>query len=321
LSSPEEPSQSRSERPSPGPAFHFADALIQRVRELGHPLCVGIDPHLQMIPPLFRKGAMRPGDADTARALRDFVFAVVDRLEGRAAVVKPQSAFFEQLGPAGVTLLSDVIRRARERGLLVLLDAKRGDIGSTADAYARAYLEPGAPMAAEALTVNPYLGLDSLEPFLARSREHGRGVFVLVRTSNKGAGDLQDLEVEGAPLFHVLARSLEPACRELSGAATGWSSLGVVLGATWPEQAQAVRELLPHALVLVPGYGAQGGAAADAVASFVPGPKGREGGVVSSSRGILFPEDANTGDVRAWEHAIDQALDRAASELGEAVSR
>lgn len=307
--------------PTGAEPFHFADTLIRRVRELGHPLCVGLDPHLPMIPPLFRRGSMRPGDPETAQAVRDFVFAVVDRLEGRTAVVKPQSAFYEQLGPAGVTVLSDVMRRARERGLLVLLDAKRGDIGSTADAYARAYLEPDAPMAAEALTVNPYLGLDSLDPFVTRARDHGRGVFVLVRTSNKGAGDLQDLEVEGGPVFHALARALAPLAEELRGGATGWSSLGIVLGATWPAQASAVRELLPHALVLVPGYGAQGGGAADSVASFVPGPSGLEGGVVSSSRGTLFPEGSDTEDASAWEAAIDAGLDRAIEELGSAVSR
>ena len=143
--------------------FHFADRLMLRVRELGHPLCVGLDPHLELIPPLFRRGSMRAGDAETADAVRCFVFAVIDRLEGRTSVVKPQSAFYEQLGPAGATVLSDVIRRSRDLGLLVLLDAKRGDIGSTADAYARAYLEPGSAMAAEALTLNAYLGLDSLE--------------------------------------------------------------------------------------------------------------------------------------------------------------
>ena len=194
--------------------FHFADALIRRVRELGHPLCIGLDPHLDQIPPLFRDGDMRAGAAATTQAVRSFVFAFLDRLEGRAAVVKPQSAFYEQLGPDGIVLLADVIQAARQRGLLVLLDAKRGDVGSSADAYARAYLEAGSSLAVEALTLNPYLGLDTLEPFAQRSRDHGRGVFVLVRTSNPGAGDLQDLEVKGAPLFHSLARSLAPLAEE-----------------------------------------------------------------------------------------------------------
>ena len=302
--------------------FHFADALIGRVRELGHPLCVGLDPHLDRIPPLFREGGMKPGDPRSLEAVREFVFAFVDRIEGRAAIVKPQSAVFEQLGPAGIALLAEVIARARERGLLVLLDAKRGDIGSSADAYARAYLEPDSPLAVEALTVNPYLGLDTLEPFVQRSRDHGCGVFVLVRTSNAGAGDLQDLEVKGAPLFLSLARSLAAFEDELRGPETGWSSLGTVVGATWPEEHQAVRDALPHSLFLVPGYGAQGATAADAVRGFTEGPSGgREGGIVNSSRGVMFPEAGDTGDVSVWEQAIDAALDQAASELGEAVSR
>lgn len=301
-------------------AFHFADALISRVRDLGHPLCAGLDPHLDRIPPLFRRGGMAPGDPATAEAVRAFLLAFVDRLEGRTAVVKPQSAFYEQMGPAGVAVLADVVARARERGLLVLLDAKRGDIGSTADAYARAYLEPDAPLAAEALTVNAYLGLDTLEPYFERARSFGRGVFVLVRTSNPGAGDLQDLEVKGAPLFHALARALAPRAEELRGPGTGWSSLGAVVGATWPEEARAVREALPRAVFLVPGYGAQGADARQAVAGFMPGPGGLEGGVVSSSRSLLFPDAGDTDDATAWERAVDAAIDRAVSELGEAVS-
>ncbi len=302
-------------------SFHFADALVARVRELGHPLCVGLDPHLAQIPPLFRAGSMQPGAPQTARAVRDFLTAVVDRLEGRTAVVKPQIAFFEQLGSEGFAALETVIARARERGLLVLLDAKRGDIGSTAAAYARAYLDPGSSLAVEALTVNPYLGLDTLEPFTKLAREHGRGIFVLVRTSNPGAGSLQDLEVKGAPLFHEVARSLAPLAAELRGPETGWSSLGVVVGATWPEQARAVREALPESLFLVPGYGAQGGSAAEAIEGFAPGPNGLEGGIVSSSRGVLFPDGANTDAASVWEGAIDTALDRATTELAEAVSR
>ena len=302
-------------------SFHFADALIARVRELGHPLCVGLDPHLARIPPLFRKGSMRAGHPQTASAVLDLLLAVVDRLEGRTAVVKPQIAFFEQLGSPGMAVLEAVVQRARDRGLLVLLDAKRGDIGSTAEAYARAYLEPDSTLVADAITLSPYLGLDTLEPFAARAREFGRGLFVLVRTSNAGAGDLQDLDVKGAPLFHAVARSLEPLAASLRGPVTGWSSLGAVVGATWPEQTRAVREALPNALFLVPGYGAQGADAAEAVSGFVDGPAGLEGGIVSSSRGILFPEGSDTNDRKTWEGAIDAALDQAVTELSEAVTR
>jgi orotidine-5'-phosphate decarboxylase len=300
---------------------HFADRLILRVRELGHPLCLGLDPHLGQIPALFRRGDMRAASEQTPEAVADFLFAILDRAEGRAAVVKPQIAFFEQLGWRGLEVLTRVVDRARALGFLVLLDAKRGDIGSTADGYAKAYLEPDSPIEVDAITLNPYLGLDTLEPFSARAEAHGRGLFVLVKTSNPGSGDLQDLDLAGSKVFGAVASSLAPLSQKLTGKQTGWSSLGVVVGATYPGEARLVRDALPKSLFLVPGYGAQGGSAAAAVSGFVPGPNGLEGGLVSSSRGILFPEGGDVADGSAWEAAIDAALDRAATELGEAVAR
>lgn len=300
--------------------MNFADIVITRVRELGHPLCVGLDPHLDLIPALFRRGSMAAEDPATVVAVSDLLTALLERLPGKVAIVKPQSAFFEQLGAAGVELLQQLMARARELGILVLLDAKRGDIGSTAEGYARAYLDPNAPLRADALTVNPYLGLSTLTPYLARCRDHDRGVFVLVKTSNPGSADIQDLNVGDQPLFVQLAEKLGEQVPSLAGAQTGWSSLGVVVGATYPEQAVRVREALGRGLFLVPGYGAQGGSAADAVRGFLPGPGGLEGGIVNSSRGILFPEAA-PASASAWEHAVDAALDRAIHELGNAVAR
>lgn len=310
-----------SERSGDGAATPpFGDALITRVRDLGHPLCVGLDPHLGPIPALFREGSMAPGDPATAAVVERFLNAVLERIDGRVPAIKPQIAFFEQLGWRGLEVLDRLMARARADGLLVVLDAKRGDIGSTADGYARAYLARDAAMPADALTINPYLGFDTIEPFARVAAAAGRGLFVLVRTSNPGSGDLQDRELDGAPLFTRVAEGLARFQTPLAGPATGWSSLGVVCGATWPEQARQVREALPHALFLVPGYGAQGGSAAAAVQGFVPGPKGLEGGLVNSSRGILFPEAGGEAtDAKAWERAVDAALDQAIDELGEAV--
>ena len=299
--------------------MNFADAVITKARSLGHPLCVGLDPHLDLIPPLFRRGSMAPEDPQTVLAVSELLFALLDRIGGRAPIIKPQSAFFEQLGAAGIELLQQVMTRARSLGLLVLLDAKRGDIGSTAEGYARAYLDPNAPLRADALTVNPYMGVSTLTPYLERCQRSERGLFVLVKTSNPGSADIQDLTVDGQPVFVQLAGKLAPHAPALIGAETGWSSLGVVVGATYPEQAARVREVLPKSLFLIPGYGAQGGSAVDAVRSFVPGPSGLEGGIVNSSRGILFPS-GNPASPNAWEHAVDAALDRAISELGDAVS-
>jgi orotidine-5'-phosphate decarboxylase len=235
--------------------------------------------------------------------------------------VKPQSAFFEALGPAGAALLARVIAEARARDLLVLLDAKRGDMGSTAEAYAAAYLDEAAPVACDALTVNPYLGLDSLEPFIAAAGRSGAGIFVVLRTSNPGARDFQDLPAPKQPLYQRVAEALGPKLAKLRGPETDWSGLGVVVGATWPEESRRVREILPRSLFLVPGYGAQGASARDAVAGFVPGPDGRlEGGVIASSRAIGFPSEGRGGDVASWEGAVDGALEAAIAELSAAVS-
>ena len=300
----------------------FSDRLITRVRDLGHPLCVGLDPHLAPIPPLFRQGTMAADDERTVDAVESFLSAVLDRLVGRVAVIKPQIAFFEQLGWRGLRVLDGLCRRAAEAEILVLLDAKRGDIGSTAEGYASAYLAPDAAMPVDAITLNPYLGFDTIEPFARVAGDAGRGLFVLVRTSNPGSADLQDRDVNGDPLFGIVADGLGRFETQLAGETTPWSSLGVVVGATWPDQARRIREALPRALFLVPGYGAQGGSAAAAVQGFVPGPKGLEGGVVNSSRGILFPAGATGAeDAATWEQAFDAALDSAIDELGNAIRR
>lgn len=296
----------------------FADRLIRRVRTLGHPLCVGIDPHLELLPRVFRRGAMAPGDLATARAVESFCLALVARVAGKVAAVKPQSACFERLGSHGFAVLARVMEEARRAGLLVILDAKRSDMGSSAAAYASAFLAPDAPMRADALTVAPYLGIDALQPYFAAAHAGGAGVFVLLRTSNPGAVDLQDLPVKERPLYEHLADLLQPLALRLRGPQTEWSGLGVVVGATWPEESRRVRSLLPGSLFLVPGYGAQGGSAADAVAGFVRGPTGiLEGGVVSSSRAIGFPDGADDGRAATWERALDAALSSAIRELVE----
>jgi orotidine-5'-phosphate decarboxylase len=300
----------------------FADRLIQRVRKLGHPLCVGIDPHLGLIPAAFRAGAMAPGAPETTGAVERWCIALLDQVAGRVAAVKPQSAFFEALGPAGAELLVRVIAQARVRDLLVVLDAKRGDMGSTAEAYAAAYLGEGAPFACDAITLNAYLGLDSLEPFLAVAAKSGAGLFVVLRSSNPGARDFQDLPTPQRPLYERVAEGLAARARALRAPETEWSSLGVVVGATWPEESRRVRKILPRSLFLVPGFGAQGAGASDAVAGFVPGPGGRlEGGLVASSRAIGLPSDGASGDLATWQAAVDRALDTAITQLTAATGR
>ncbi len=294
----------------------FADLLIERARELRHPLCVGLDPYLEQIPAPFRRGTMEPADPRTAEAIADFLCSALDLLAGEVALVKPQIALFEQCGWRGLQALDSVVRRARERGLLVLLDAKRADIGSTGRGYARAYLEGDAWLAVDAITTNPYLGPESLEPFFAAAQANGRGVVVLVRNSNPGSSAYQLLEADGSPLFVHVARSLRDAERRLLAPRTGWSSLGVTVAATYPDDSPRVRDVLPRALLLSLGYGAQGASAKDAVRGFVRGPAGLEGGMVNASRSVLFP--AESAGV-SWESAIRASLRSTIAELAEAV--
>jgi orotidine-5'-phosphate decarboxylase len=197
----------------------------------------------------------------------------------------------------------------------VILDAKRGDIGTTAEGYARACLGPAPGFDADCVTVNPYLGKDSLEPFIALAERDKKGVAVLVRTSNPGARDLQDLDVQGASLWRRTAEMIAPESARLRGA-SGWSGLMAVAGATYPDEARALRQLLPESLFLVPGYGAQGASAADAVAGFVTNANGREGGVVNSSRGVTYPPAAQAAKtLDEWRAAIGDAMAAAAAEL------
>src|SRR6185436_9849838 len=203
--------------------------------------------------------------------------------------------------------------------LLVILDAKRGDLASTAQAYAHSYALPHSPCRADAITLSPYLGLDSLQPFVEAARAHGTGMFVLARTSNPGASDFQSQQIDGVPLYERVAQALAPLADGLRGD-SGWSSLGVVAGATYPAEAARLRSALPRSLFLVPGYGAQGAAVQDALAAFVPGPKGLEGGMVSSSRGILFGTGPQLGSALEWRSGLVARLEAARRELSEAVA-
>jgi len=280
----------------------FAARLTEGVRRFG-PLCVGVDPHPGKVPSLF--------GGDTAKGLEYWGRALVEVAASKVAVIKPQVGFFERLGPGGLAALAAVTRAAREAGLLVLMDAKRGDIGSTAEGYAEAYLASGAFFEADAVTVNPYMGLDTLEPFAKRAEMSGKGIVVLVRTSNPGAADFQMLDTGGKPLYMRVAESLRPLTERLMSPC-GWSNLMMVVGATAPDEARRIRATAPKALFLVPGYGAQGAGAAEACAGLIGG----EGGIVSASRSVNFPaaaEGART--IEAWQAAVETALLAARDEL------
>jgi orotidine-5'-phosphate decarboxylase len=246
----------------------FADALAERVRRFG-PTCVGLDPHLDRIPADLGTGA---------GAARAFCLGAIEAVADKVAAVKPQVAFFEALGPPGVQALVDVVRASREAGLLVVLDAKRGDIGSTAKAYAHATIGAGGPMGADSVTLSPYLGPESLAPFLGEV-DLGRGVFILVRTSNPGAGGWQGGGIADQVAAWIALQN------EARLGANGLGPVGAVVGATLPGELAHWRAAMPNAWILAPGYGAQGASATDTLPLFR---SDGLGALVVSARGVLF---------------------------------
>ncbi len=262
--------------------MHFTDQVLVRARSTS-PLVLGIDPDFARMPP-----ELRPADGGGAeeilRCLVSFTDQVLEAAAPYCCAAKPQSAFFEQHGSAGVAALSVCLAKIRAAGLPILLDVKRGDIGSTAAAYARAYLGT-TDLAADAITVNPFLGADSLEPFFSASKDSGKGIFVLVKTSNPGSLDLMDLAAPEGTVSARLAIQVESATAQTIGE-SGYGLVGAVVGSTYPGQAAALRQLMPHAPILVPGLGAQGGSL-DAVRAVA----GADGGgvLVPVSRGLTYP--------------------------------
>ena len=286
------------------PHIHFGNRLTDAMVQRG-PLCVGLDPFPDRIPALFGEGLT---------AIERFGEAVIARLAGQVAVLKPQIALFERHGPDGLSALARLTFMARDAGLIVLLDAKRGDIGSTADGYADAYLGPDAWLHADAITVNPYMGLDTIEPYLPHL-ERGKGAAVLVRTSNPGADELQGVRVSAVmPFYEFLAGKLNPLVTRYADG-EGWSSLMFVVGATAPDEARALRRQAHRARFLVPGFGAQGAGPAEALAARYSkvNPNSdvanHQGALVNASRGALYPKDAaNAPDQASWAAAFDANL-------------
>jgi orotidine-5'-phosphate decarboxylase len=275
----------------------FADRLAAAVERKRSQLVVGLDPRLDLLPVELRGEAV-VGRVEAANAFRRFCCGIVDAVAPYVVAVKPQVAFFELLGADGVDALERVSAYAREAGLLVIADGKRGDIGSTARAYAGAYLEPrdDAPALADALTVNTYLGGDSIEPFLQACRLHGAGIFCLVRTSNAGAADVQELALsDGRRVWQHVAELVAEWGADLVGE-RGLSSVGAVVGATVPRAVAEARKLLPRSVLLLPGVGAQGARPADVARAFTSGPASA---LVTASRSVIYAYRTGSGDWRA----------------------
>jgi orotidine-5'-phosphate decarboxylase len=294
---------------------NFADRLNAAIEKKGTCAIVGIDPRLELIPETVKNeaGCKSPtGLEGAANAVLAFSRGVIDAVADVVPAVKPQSAFFELYGWPGVRAYAETIEYARAKGLIVISDVKRGDIGSTAAAYANAYLgKPEGvdafPFNADAVTVNPYLGTDGLKPFAEAAAAEGRGVFVLARTSNPSAGELQNADNDGEPVYLTAARLAASLGKGLTGE-YGFSSVGIVAGATFPGEAAELRGELPDTLFLVPGYGAQGAGAADLAPFFTPEGKGV---IVNASRSVIFaytrePYDKTHGEA-GWKEAVRAA--------------
>lgn len=269
------------------------EPLIEKIRAKNNPTVMGLDPVLDYIPQYIRdKAVAEYGDTFKAagEAIFEFNKGLIDAAAELVPAVKPQSAFYEMYGIEGLIALERTIEYAKAAGLYVILDVKRNDIGSTAEAYAKAFIgetqlfnSKAKATPVDCVTVNPYLGIDGVKPFIDTAAEHDKSMFILVKTSNKSSGDFQDLEIDDTTLYRKVAAKVEewgaPYISE-----SGYSPCGAVVGATYPKQLTELRAAMPHTFFLIPGYGAQGGAANDIVGAF---DKNKSGAIVNSSRALM----------------------------------
>ncbi len=279
---------------------NFGGKLAQAVRSKGNAVCVGLDPRLDQLPDSVRLGK------SPAAAYEEFCYRIIDVVAPLVPVVKPQAAFFEALGPSGCSALANVNAYAKQRGLIVIMDAKRGDIGSTAEAYAEAYLGgQSSEWNCDSLTVNPFLGDDTLEPFCQACTTNGTGIFVLVKTSNPGSAFIQQAQSSQQDVSEKVARWIAAKnALILDKCAGGYGPIGAVVGATYPEELVRLRETLSNAWLLIPGYGAQGGTAKELAAAWNADGLGA---VVNSSRGIIFAFRKSNQVGHDWLASVRQA--------------
>lgn len=304
------------------------DRLIEQIRKKNNPSVVGLDPAYSMIPGYIRKEMLKR-HGKTPKAVSEmflaFNKAVIDAVHDIVPAVKPQIAMYEQYGPEGVRAYIDTVGYAKEKGLIVVGDVKRGDIASTAEAYAGHLAgvdiegEFFDPWREDAVTVNPYLGVDGIEPFIGPCNARDKGLFILVKTSNPGSGQLQDRLLEGEPLYARVADLVsEWGLRAMGN--SGYSRIGAVVGATWKEQGKALRERMPHTFFLVPGYGAQGGSGEDLKDYF---DKDGLGILVNSSRGIIaaYQKHPKMGDPETVGAEFAEASRQAALDMAADITR
>ncbi len=290
---------------------HFADRLQAAVEATGSPVCVGLDPRFDRLPDELAGGAGRDAEA---KAIEAFCEGIIDAVADIVPAVKIQSAYFERYGSAGVALYERMVARCHDAGLIVIGDVKRGDIGSTAETYAAAHLcGENSP---DAITVNPYFGADGLAPFAATASREGKGVFMLVRTSNPSAAQVQDFaDADGRHFYEHMAAQVAELGEEFSSQ-SGYSCVGAVVGATYPDEARRLRDIMPRQIFLVPGYGAQGASADDCAASFKPD---GTGAIVNASRSVIYAFGREEYAKPDWREAVAAAAKDFATDIRRAV--
>ncbi len=304
---------------------HFADRLNAAIKKKHSAVCVGLDPRLEQLPDFIKRKKFdnhKNVFSAAAEAILEFNKGIIDAVCDLVPVVKPQIAFYEQYGHEGIRAYEETLVYARKKGLLTIADVKRNDIGSTAKAYAKAFLgkvdvfggRKVFSFDADAVTVNPYLGWDGIKPFVEEARKFGKGIFVLVKTSNPSSGDLQDLQTKDKKtVYEIMAHHLESWGADCLGE-SGYSFVGAVVGATFPQQAAVLRKLMPRSIFLVPGYGAQGATAKDVRPCFN---KDGLGAIVNSSRGIIYAwKNSDTYTEKDYAQAAREAAIKMNKELG-----
>lgn len=297
------------------------DRLIEKIEQVQNPTVAGLDPKLDYVPEYIKEKCFdKYGETlkGAAKALLEFNKGLIDALYDIVPAVKPQAAYYEMYGAPGMKTLYKTQEYARSKGMFVITDGKRNDIGSTMDAYAAAHLgkvkvgnEEYEPFLGDALTVNGYLGSDGIKPLINVCREYDKGIFVLVKTSNPSSGELQDKQIGSLPIYEVMGKMCEKWGGDLPGV-YGYSGVGAVVGATYPDQIKHLRAALPHTFFLIPGYGAQGATAKDVAAAF---DKNGLGGIVNSSRGIMCAYQKQRCDEREFAEAARREAIRMRDEI------
>jgi orotidine-5'-phosphate decarboxylase len=297
---------------------HFADRLFSAIGRKGSPVCVGIDPAYEKLPAELKAGgAGAPSLAEQVAAIEKFSLALVELVAPAVPAVKPQIAYFERYGSAGVAAYERVVKAARDAGLVVIGDVKRGDIGPTAQQYAIGHML--ADDAPDAITLNGYFGVDGLQPFIDAGRSAGKGMFILVRTSNPSAKDIQDFSHCSGETFYMHLAGHVAAMGSGAGLVgeSGYSLVGAVVGATYPDEARELRRVMPQQIFLVPGYGAQGATAKDCAAAF---DNRGAGAIVNASRSVIYAFADKKRAGQPWKDAIAAAAKEFAQEIREAVA-